>query len=311
MPENKKNPSSNESAQDLNAQLKTIGNRTFLIFSLFFFAVLLAISIWGIVPKFNQITADRAQLLMKKTTLEEITSKANQINTILSESNYNQQVQLVDNILYSTNPFMETLSVLSTVSKDNEINFTSFEYSPGLIATPSAQFNTSANSAAARSLSAQQNQGFTIYLETNGSYINTLNFINQIENSAPFMSVTYAEINNSLLGYVSAEFEIFATYYKPNIIARLDESLPLISQAQNQLLQSTLQQFTLPDFSSNQKEFASSSNNIFGVAIQQHAAENELDSDIKNETDILESQTTTQENNTLAPTGVPLEDTVQ
>lgn len=260
-----------QSNEDLNNDLKTMGNRSYLLLSLLFFFGMLALSIWGIIPQFNTLTTQRAQIQTDKVKVTELQEKLTQIKEITNNQHYLEQADNLDQILYTNNPFMEVLYSLTKVSEDNDIIFNRFEYSPGLIATPSAQFSTSANSASARNLSSKQNQGFTIYIETSGNYLDVVNFLDQLENTAPLMSVSYAEINNSLLGYVTAKIEILANYYKPNVVAQLDDPLPTISGPQETLL-NQLSQYQIPNSQSsgqqNSANLVSGNNNLFQNAIQ-------------------------------------------
>ena len=207
---------------NINNELKTLGNRHYLILSLCLFLGTVILAIWGVIPKFNSLTTQHAQIQSDKQALAGLEEKINQIQTIAGDKNFAQQVELVDSVLPENNPFLEVLYLLTQAGEDNNIKFSRFEYSPGLIATASAQYlRGNSKTTSARTLNAQQNQGFTIYVETNGSYIDIINFLNQLENTAPLASVSYTEINNSLFGYGSAKIEILAHYYKPNVVAQL------------------------------------------------------------------------------------------
>lgn len=261
----------------LNNELKTLGNRNYLVLSLFLFLGTVILAIWGIIPQFNALTNQHAQLQLDKRSLNNLQEKLSQIETIANDKNYQQQADLINKVLPENNPFLEVLYTLTQAGEENNLKFSRFEYSPGLIATASAQYlrNSSSKTAAARSLNAQQNQGFTVYIETNGSYINIVNFLNQLEKTAPLTSVSYGEINNSLLGYASAKIEILAHYYKPNIVAQLSDPLPQINQKQKEFL-NLLNQYNLPQLSNlNQENLVGGKNDIFSQAVLQQQASRE------------------------------------
>lgn len=263
---------------NINNELKTLGNRHYLILSLCLFLGTVILAIWGVIPKFNSLTTQHAQIQSDKQALAGLEEKINQIQTIAGDKNFAQQVELVDSVLPENNPFLEVLYLLTQAGEDNNIKFSRFEYSPGLIATASAQYlRGNSKTTSARTLNAQQNQGFTIYVETNGSYIDIINFLNQLENTAPLASVSYTEINNSLFGYGSAKIEILAHYYKPNVVAQLSDPLPVISNKQKELL-NKLGQFRLPQLDSlTQADLIGGKNDIFSQAIleQQQTTEEE------------------------------------
>lgn len=284
-------PDLKTSNQDLNAQLKTLTNRGYLLLSLLFFFGVLALSIWGIVPKFNSISAQKDKISQAEASLQNVQDKLTKINNMVDDPEF-AQAELVEQVLYENNPFLEVLYALTQVSAANNITFDRFEYSPGLIATPSASQFSGGNAltAAARSVNAQQNQGFTIFIEAGGTYSDLANFLHQLENTAPLSSVAYVEINNSLLGYASAQIEILAHYYQPNIAAQLDEALPVLSEAEKQTL-AKLSSFTIPNLDDmNQAELIGGKTDIFsGITAQ------EIIDDLN-----TESETTTEQDETNA-----------
>ena len=239
--------------QDLNSQLRTLNNRNYLLLSLIFFISLLAVAIFGIIPKFSQISDLRAELKQDKKNLATIQNKLARIEDLVNDPEF-AQADTINRLLSSTNPFLEILYALNELGKENNITFTSYEYAPGLIATPSAQFLQNNTSSVTTSVTidnqfasnnpSQQAQGFSIAIKADGAYANIAKFLQEIEHVAPLSSVAYAEIDNSLLGYASADLDIIAHYFNPNVIAQLDEPLPTLSQDETDLL-NNLDQFRL------------------------------------------------------------------
>ncbi len=268
---------------NLNAELKTLSNRSYLVLSLCLFVGTVVLAIWGIVPKFNSLTTQHAQIQNDKQALVNLEEKITQIQTIANDQTYKKQTELVNKVLSENNPFLEVLYALTQAGEKNSLKFSRFEYSPGLIATASAQYlRGNSKTTAARSLNAQQNQGFTIYVETNGSYIDIVNFLDQLENTAPLASVSFTEINNSLLGYASAKIEILAHYYKPNVVAQLSDSLPIISSKQKEILEK-IGQFNLPQLDNlTQADLVGGKNDIFSQVVLEQQLEEETETKTEN-----------------------------
>ncbi len=218
-------------------EFKGINNRRYLILSLIFFVFFVALSIWGIIPQFNHISANKIELNQSREGLKNLENKIAQINEKTSDPEF-AQAEKVNNILYSKNPFIEVLYTLNQVGSEHDILFDRLEYSPGLVATPSADFvgKQSAQTMAARSANTKINTAYTIFIEAKGTYYNLVNFLHSIENYAPFSSVAFSEINNSLLGYASAKIEILAQYYDPTITTNLTDSLPALSENDKKVL---------------------------------------------------------------------------
>ncbi|MDO5561301.1 MAG: hypothetical protein Q4G02_00815 [bacterium] len=264
--------------KDLNYQLKTLGNRSYLLLSLIFFFSLLAVAIFGIIPEFGRITDLRAQLRQDKNNLAVIEQKLARIEDLVNDPEF-AQAETLNRLLSSTNPFLEVLYAINELGKENNIVFTNYEYSPGLIATPSARLRAEGNEAAGLASTVdttintsefsnatlrQQAQGFSISIEADGTYANIANFLQQIENVTPLSSVTYAEISNSLLGYASAKLEIMAHYFNPNVIAQLDEPLPTLNAEEKDLI-NNLDQFRVLNISDlNQEDIIGGKVDLFG-----------------------------------------------
>ena len=233
---------------DLDFDLRGFSTRNFLIFSILFFFGLIAFVIWVIVPQFNAIFDNRSRLTEVQDELKVYQEKLKQINAVTNSSDF-AQASKVNSILYDTNPYVEVLYALSQVASDYNIVFDRFEFSPGLIASASAQYaaRQSMRSSAARNANVVNSENYTIYIEAKGSYYNLVSFLHELESYAPFNSVAYSEISNNLLGEAVAQIEILALYYTPKAIVNIDQPLPTLSQQDQETLRA-LNQFTIPDY---------------------------------------------------------------
>lgn len=234
-----------QQTQDLSAELKTIGHRGYLLMSLFLFIGLLALLFFGIMPKVNGFFNQKNQIKEEEIALQNLNDRFIRIQNLAQDIDL-AQIEKVDQILYDNNPFLAILHALTQLGNEQKVTFDRFEYSPGLIATPSAQFSTGRPiTAVARSLNAQQNQGFTIFIEARGSYDQLTQFLHRLEKTAPLSSIAFVEISNSLQGHARAKIEIMTHYYTPNLVASLGEDLPVFGDKEKETLE-RLEDFVIP-----------------------------------------------------------------
>jgi hypothetical protein len=232
--------------QDLIQTLQSLARRTYLLISLIFFAAFLGVTIYGIIPKINNITLAYDAIKVEGDKLKILQDKYAQVNMIIDDPDF-AQASIVDDILYSTNTFMPMMYTLSEVAvKNNVTNIVRLELSPGLVATPSAQTRTSQQSAASRLAAKKDSEGFTIFMELRGTYHQLVNFLHDLESYAPFNSVAYSEISNSLNGTATAQIEIMAQYYPPTLKAKPEDKLPSLTDTDKETL-AAITRYTIPD----------------------------------------------------------------
>jgi hypothetical protein len=216
--------------QDLKLQLQNLLHRGYFLLSLIFFATCLGLAAFGIVPQVNDIFANQDKIEQEQQNLNNLNNKLKQVAEITSDSAF-ASIGIVDDILYTKNPFFESLYTISQLADDQNVSIPRLELSPGLIATPSAQFRAqqSARSAAARNASKKASEEVPVFLEVRGQYNSLVNFLHNLENYTPFVSVVYSEIQNSLSGSAVGQFEVLIQYYPPDVTAKLEEALPSLS----------------------------------------------------------------------------------
>lgn len=218
---------------------KSLKHRGFLLLSLIVVSGMLVGVFWGIIPLINQIKLNYQNLKTEVDNTTTLANKKRQVETISTDSDF-ANAYLVNEVLYSDNPFMPMMFTLDQTRINNQLPaFVRQELSPGLVATPSAEFanlRRSQQSNANRLASKKDAEGFTIFLEVRGSYLNLVNFLHDLENSAPYNSVAYSEITNSLNGNASARLEILSQYYPPQIAAKLITPIPALSAEDKETL---------------------------------------------------------------------------
>lgn len=260
-------PATTHTNSKIETEIKSLRHRNLLSISILVFFGLLILLIWGIVPAFNNMTNQQNKLSLEKQTLLNLENKQQVIKDSIDDPDFQSEATRVNNILYSENPFLVVLQTFNQLGAENNVSFDRFEYSPGLVATGSAQFrNTESRSEIAtirNAIQADGSYGFTIFLEASGTYAHLVDFLAALESYAPFTSVAYSEIGNNLLGRATGKFEILAHYYAPNIIDDLDKELPALN-ANDQRTLATLAKFNFPmTTTDNQIQLNQNQNDLF------------------------------------------------
>lgn len=226
--------------QEVVQLVKSLKRRGFLLLSIFIVGGMIAGLFMGIIPTINNIINQQKQLATEQEHTVTLENKKKQVQMIENDKDF-ANAALVDEVLFSDNPFIPMMYSLDKVRQDNQIpSFVRQELSPGLVATPSAEFanlRRSQQSNANRLASKKDAEGFTIFLEVRGPYLSLVKFLHQLENHAPFNSVAYSEIANSLNGNASAKFEILSQYYPPQMKASLLTKIPSLDDKDKKTLQ--------------------------------------------------------------------------
>jgi hypothetical protein len=235
---------------DIQDELHDISHRSYLLLSITFFLGFVVFVIFILTPDFNAIFSNREQLGIEQDKLEQLSQKFDEIKNLLANHEFSTYGSLVNNILYVESPFIAILYTLNEVAANYQIDLSRMTYSPGLTATPSAEFaaRQSAQTAAARYATARTNDMFVVFIEASGTYANLVAFLHELESYAPFNSIAYSEITNNLLGQAKAQLEIIIQYYTPKATVDINQPLPVLSSDQEQVI-TTLRDYTIPDFS--------------------------------------------------------------
>ena len=263
---------------DLGIDVSRLPTKNFLIFSLFFFVLLIAFIFKMIVPTAQSIFTNYDAIAANQKNLETYRSKLDKLLSTSKDEDYKKK-DILDAVLYDTNPFRQVHYNVDNLLAEHNLQRDRFEFSPGMVATPSAEFVTLTKaSAAARNAAASDIKGYTIYLVVKGSYQNLLNFMKDIENYAPYCAITYSEIKNTLLGEVSAQLEILTQYHKPEVTASVDTNMPVLNDADKATLK-RLDDFVIVDYSVDTNYTEDEYNDIFTMnsATQQPETDNAAD----------------------------------
>ena len=168
----------------LDVDERRLPTKNFMLISGVVLILLLTFIFWIITPTIKGIFTTRTELEQANEKLADYASKLDRIRALATSSDY-QYSDLVDKILPENNPFMELQYSLNQLALEHNLTFTRFEYSPGLVATPSADFassNRDAMSVAARYAQEMDNEGFTMFIEAQGPYNDLVAFLKKLEN---------------------------------------------------------------------------------------------------------------------------------
>ena len=209
---------------------------TFLLVSVALMAIYFVVVVYYIVPKFQQTLTSYRDLQAKSKELEHYQERQEDIERILHDERYNDSmVSLVDRILYNYNPYTEVLLSIDQLAQKHRLTVSGLEYSPGLVATPSAQV-------------ASSEESYPITFNVSGSYREITAFLLNLEKQAPFNSVSSARITNNYNdGSATAQVEVLAQYHLPKVLVSVETDLSPIGADEEKTL-ATLQEFQLNDY---------------------------------------------------------------
>ncbi len=193
---------------------RNLPTQTFLVVSIIAFVAYYILVYYFIVPKITSATSNYRRLQRVINERDDYQEKLNNIETILADKNYHDNISMIDNVLYNANPYVEVYMTIIDLAAKHHLNVSGLEYSPGYVATPSA------------SLVPDSNENYPITFNLSGTYADICAFLNEIEWQAPFNSVSSASINiDNRSDTAAAEVVVLAQYHLPRIGVDVDTNL--------------------------------------------------------------------------------------
>ncbi len=225
----------------------------FLIFSIVFVAIYFMVVFYFIYPEVKKIRSTYNRMTRAEAELDKYQARRKKVTEILNNEYYSDEmVETIDGILYDSNPYLEVLLSINELAEQYNLKVSNLEYSPGIVATPSAE------------LASRMEENYPIKFNLTGTYGNIALFLKELEMHAPFNSVSSVKLSNNLeMGSASAQVEILAQYHLPEIYLSqktisADQALPEIAYPQQEAL-ATLQKMIRKNFGLSQMTLAETS----------------------------------------------------
>jgi hypothetical protein len=182
------------------------------------------------VPFSKEIFSLRGEISKNKKDLELLSQKESMLDS-MDESELNSQVDLLESALPSEKPALYIIDILNASSQKFGLKLGSFEFSPGSLATNSAELE--------KNIKAKSGiDSIEVDVEVSGDFDNLLTYIDYLENALPLMKARAISFSTANL-----DKEVDATlgldvYYllPPETIGKTSDQLKETSASQKEVL---------------------------------------------------------------------------
>ena len=200
-------------------------------FPVFIILAVVILGIFFLLPKIKQIIAQKAQIDSQKVEINKLIGKLQDLKTLSEADLYNSESLLLEALPQEKN-FYGMLVQTKQIFEENGAFLNSFDLSPGLISTQSAQ-KTDDNSTL-----------LSMKLAFNASYLNFSDILEDFSRVLPLIEVEKIDFTNlsstpsaslpDLEGTMSLK-----TFFSPlpKTLGKIDEPLPKIDNNGNTLIQ--------------------------------------------------------------------------
>ncbi|MDH5533521.1 MAG: GspMb/PilO family protein [Candidatus Pacebacteria bacterium] len=206
----------------------------------------------SLIPQINSITSLYDDLLKENKRLTQLKLKVAQL-TDSTNSLIVTNSERVNNALPSKKPLLELLTALNAVGSQTKVSFDDISLTPGKISTESAEPKSSKRSKdKKKTTTSKKYETLSVDINVTGKIENINNFLREIENIAPFSTVTAMSLNerssnNPNQEFTDAIFEAKLTvstyFFTKSVAANIDAALPELTVAQREIIDA-LQGFT-------------------------------------------------------------------
>jgi Tfp pilus assembly protein PilO len=222
-------------------------------------AVGLLLVLFAIIPQLKEAYGVYQQIGEEKPKLEKLLAKKLELENLVYTPEY-AQISRVNAALPSKKPLLELLSGLNAISSQTGVSIDSFDLSPGLIASESAETQVAATAAYDK---------LALNLKLTGTFESIQEFMVQLERISPFTTITLLDLSDPTLAldgtkFQSAELETETYYFTQPIRVTIDSPLPKLSAVDQKTL-IDLEQFSVTDLPIQTEIRGGGLDDLFGV----------------------------------------------
>jgi Tfp pilus assembly protein PilO len=214
-----------------------ISTRKFLIYTIVLCIVGFILITAVLIPQIQESLATYSKLSSEQPKTEILRKKRASLESLTSTAEF-AQIDVVDKALPTKKPLLELLMSMSTISQQTGSRITKFELAPGLVAssTDGLQQPGRTNTNGYDSVS--------VNLEISGSFAQIQAFLLQVEEVAPFTTVTDMEISGQLADVsqrdnsqiFNAKLTTETYFFTQSIAVRVESPLPLLGTPEQNVL---------------------------------------------------------------------------
>ncbi len=261
-----------ESTQEINPKL-LLNTRRYLFLTVILVLGGVALIGFAIKPQIETILESSRNISKERQYFDSLTQKLTELKQIEFSAEFEQKDR-VDEVLPSYKPVLEILFNLSQASQQNEITVQELEFSPGKLATESAETTSAQTTATKKDLGYLPLQ---LNITVAGEGEDMDEFLAIIERIAPFTTITELNMKEDRQsnagqtqrqqtedGEKSAEMTIETYYYVNTITTSIDASLPSVGEEQMDVFE-TIQKFRPTEFEKPTQIKSDDVEDLFGI----------------------------------------------
>lgn len=212
-----------------------IHTRQFLLYTVGLGLLSAGLVFLAAIPQFRQAWELRSEHLSEKPKLEKLKQKLASLESVRFTPEF-AQVDVVNQALPSKKPLLELMVSLSNVAIETGAVIENFEISPGIVASDAAEVQQNAKKVTSK--------GFVdtldVALTVTGSDTAVQQFIREVEQMAPFTTITQLSLTSLLSNSEESQREaVMATstfFFTKSVKATVEAPLPQLSVQDQQVL---------------------------------------------------------------------------
>lgn len=178
------------------------------------------------IPFIKEIFSLQSDISSNKKTLELLSLKESMLDS-MDEAKLNSQVDLLESALPSEKPALYIIDILNASSSKFGLQLGSFEFSPGSLATNSAELEKSVKVKSGI-------DSIEVDVEVSGEFDNLLTYIDYLENALPLMkarAISFSTAKKDTIVDVTLSLDVYFLL-PPETIGRTSDPLKKISESQ-------------------------------------------------------------------------------
>ncbi|MFC1653223.1 hypothetical protein ACFL1M_00045 [Patescibacteria group bacterium] len=223
--ENKKKNKENFSAEDIKQYWVPIVSGLFILLSLFLV----------LIPSFSEISKTRFENKRIEKSLNDLNKKYSILDS-LTESSLNGQVSLVEGALPSEKPVFNIINMIQAGAGTLGVVVDSFEFSPGSLATESAQLKNKSR----KSSGVGDVEFINAEISVVGTFDQVLAFVDLIENSLPVTEVDSVSVSSGNIEFGELKSNLLLKVYyslPPTSIGKVSSPISELTDEQGSVIE--------------------------------------------------------------------------
>lgn len=211
--------------------------RQYLLYTIGLGLLSVGLVLLAAIPQFQQAVDLRSEYQQEEPKLSKLKQKLASLESVRFTPEF-AQVDVVNQALPSKKPLLELMVSLSNIAIETGATIESFEISPGIVASDAAEVQANSKRVA--------NQGavdtLDVTMSVTGSDTAVQSFIREVEQMAPFTTITQLSLTSLLSNSSEAQREALLStstfFFTKSVKATVEAPLPQLSAPEQAVLAS-------------------------------------------------------------------------